>query len=125
MGVRSMGFQVCIDHVGIRELIRNLTVADLKNRYQDSFLGFFWSFLSPFLLAAVLYFRFWDLSAQENYALHLIVGIMVWRFFSAHPHISDFNSFQARSGNQGIYTQADTGIDLRINTTDSFITGIP
>ena len=67
-----------------RELIRNLTVADIQNRYQDSFLGFFWSFLSPFLLAAVLYFVFRSLfSQEENYALHLIVGIMVWRFFSA------------------------------------------
>jgi len=65
-----------------RELIRNLTVADLKNRYQNTSLGFFWSLLSPLLLAAVLYFVFRNLfAAEENFAINLLVGIMAWRFF--------------------------------------------
>lgn len=65
-----------------RELIRNLTVADLKNRYQNTFLGFFWSLLSPLLLAGVLYFVFRHLfGAEENFAINLLVGIMAWRFF--------------------------------------------
>jgi lipopolysaccharide transport system permease protein len=66
-----------------RELIRNLTVADLKNRYQNTSLGFFWSLLSPFLLALVLWFVFRKLFQQEeNFAINLIVGIMMYRFFS-------------------------------------------
>lgn len=66
-----------------RELIRNLTAADLKNRYQNTSLGFFWSILSPFLLAIVLYFVFRNLFKQEeNFAVNLLVGIMVWRFFA-------------------------------------------
>ena len=66
-----------------RELIRNLTVADLKNRYQNTSLGFFWSLLSPFLLAGVLYFVFRHLFGQEEYfAINLLVGIMAWRFFA-------------------------------------------
>jgi lipopolysaccharide transport system permease protein len=66
-----------------RELIRNLTIADLKNRYQNTSLGFFWSILSPLLFAGVLYFIFRKLFIQEeNFALNLIVGIMFWRFFS-------------------------------------------
>jgi len=65
-----------------RELIRNLTVADLKNRYQNTSLGFFWSLLSPLLLAGVLYFVFRHLfGAEENFAINLVVGIMAWRFF--------------------------------------------
>lgn len=65
-----------------RELIGNLTVADLKNRYQNTSLGFFWSLLSPFLLAGVLYFVFRQFFGQEKYfALNLLVGIMAWRFF--------------------------------------------
>ena len=65
-----------------RELIKNLTVADLKNRYQNTFLGFFWSLLSPFLLAGVLYFVFRHIFGQEeHFAINLLVGIMAWRFF--------------------------------------------
>jgi len=65
-----------------RELIKNLTIAELKNRYQNTTLGFFWSILSPLLLALVLYFVFRNLFKQEeNFAIHLLVGIMAWRFF--------------------------------------------
>ncbi|MBN1191140.1 MAG: ABC transporter permease [Dehalococcoidales bacterium] len=67
-----------------RELIRNLTVADLKNRYQNTSLGFFWSLLSPFLFSLVLWFVFKNLfKHEENFAINLIVGFMSWRFFSS------------------------------------------
>ena len=67
-----------------RELIRNLTVADLKNRYQNTSLGFLWSLLSPLLLAGVLYFFFRHLfGAEQNFAINLLVGIMTWRFFTS------------------------------------------
>jgi len=66
-----------------RELIRNLAVAELKNRYQNTSLGYFWSILSPLFMALVLWFVFRKLfGGEDNYALNLIVGIMVWRFFS-------------------------------------------
>lgn len=66
-----------------RELIRNLTIADLKNRYQSTSLGFFWSLLSPFLLAGVIYFAFSHLFGQEeHFTINLLVGIMAWRFFA-------------------------------------------
>ena len=75
-----------------RELIKNLTVADLKNRYQNTTLGFFWSILSPLLLAVVLYFVFRNLFQQEeNFAINLLVGIMAWRFF-ANGTISSLGS---------------------------------
>ena len=65
-----------------RELIWNLTVVDLKNRYQNTALGFFWSLLSPLLLALVLYFVFRHLWGREqNFAINLLVGIMAWQFF--------------------------------------------
>ena len=66
-----------------RELIWNLTVTDLKNRYQNTSLGFLWSLLSPLLLALVLYFIFRHLfGSEENFAINLLVGIMAWRFFA-------------------------------------------
>ena len=66
-----------------RELIRNLTIAELKSRYQNTSLGFFWSILNPFLFAMVLWFVFRNFFKQEeNFAANLLVGIMAWRFFS-------------------------------------------
>ena len=44
--------------------------------------SFFWSILSPLLMALVLYFVFRNLYRQEeNFAINLLVGIMAWRFF--------------------------------------------
>ena len=58
-------------------------MVDLKNRYQNTFLGFFWSLLSPLLLTGVLYFVFRHLFGQEqNYLANVIVGLMTLRFFS-------------------------------------------
>ncbi len=66
-----------------RELTWNLTVVDLKNRYQNTALGFLWSLLSPLLMALVLYFVFRYLFEQEsNFAAYLLVGLMSWRFFA-------------------------------------------
>jgi lipopolysaccharide transport system permease protein len=66
-----------------RELIKNLTIVDLKNRYQNTSLGFLWSILGPFLLVAVLYFVFRNIFRQEeNFAINLLVGLMAWRFFA-------------------------------------------
>ena len=66
-----------------RELIKNLTLADLKNRYQNTSLGFFWSLLSPFLLAGVLYFVFrYAFEQEQHFVISLLVGIMAWRFFA-------------------------------------------
>ena len=66
-----------------RELIKNLTLVELKNRYQNTTLGFFWSILSPLLLALVLFLVFRNLFQQEeNFLVNLLVGIMAWRFFT-------------------------------------------
>ena len=66
-----------------RELIWNLTITDLKNKYQNTSIGFLWSILSPFLLAIVLYLVFRNLFQQEeDFAIYLLVGIMAWRFFN-------------------------------------------
>ena len=38
---------------GSRELLRNLTVRELKVRYKRSTLGFLWTLLNPLLMMAV------------------------------------------------------------------------
>ncbi len=66
-----------------RELIQRLTITDFKTRYQNTFLGFFWSILSPLALAFVLYFIFRNIFKQEeNFAANLLVGVISWRFFA-------------------------------------------
>jgi lipopolysaccharide transport system permease protein len=72
-----------------RELLKNLTLTEIKNRYQNTTLGFFWSVLSPLFLAFILYFVFRKIfKADENYAANLLVGIMVWRFFASGTAMS-------------------------------------
>lgn len=72
-----------------RELIASLTLTDLKGRYQNTTLGFFWSLLSPLLLSMVLFFVFRSVFIQEeNFLLNLLVGIMAWRFFLVSTNAS-------------------------------------
>jgi lipopolysaccharide transport system permease protein len=85
-----------------RELIKNLTVADFKNRYQNTALGFLWSLLSPLLLAGVLYFFFRHLFGQEeNFAINLLVGLMAFRFFTT----GTTSSLQAIVGKPSLVTK--------------------
>ena len=67
-----------------RELIRILTISDLKIKYQSSVLGFAWSLLNPLLLMLVLYFVFSRAFAttQDDFALYLLIGIVTWRFLN-------------------------------------------
>lgn len=66
------------------ELIKNLTISELKTKYAGSVLGFVWSMLNPLLLMIVLYFVFQNVFrfGQENFALYLLIGIITWRFFA-------------------------------------------
>lgn len=70
--------------VEYRELIRILTISDLKVKYQSSVLGFAWSLLNPLLMMLVLYLVFNSVfkSDQENFALYLLIGIVSWRFMA-------------------------------------------
>ena len=57
---------------------------DLKIRYKNSVLGFFWTFLEPLLLLTVLYIVFTNLLKPdiEHYQLYLFLGIIMWNTFS-------------------------------------------
>ncbi len=81
-----------------RELIWNLTLADLKNRYQNTALGFFWSLLSPLLMMGVLYIVFRHLwGREEDFAINLLVGIMAWQFFATGTS-SSLNTIVGKAG---------------------------
>jgi lipopolysaccharide transport system permease protein len=67
-----------------KELIKNLVISDLKNKYSSSVLGFAWSMLNPLLMMLVLYLVFSNVFrfTQEHFALYLLIGITGWRFFA-------------------------------------------
>ncbi|MDN3512681.1 MAG: ABC transporter permease, partial [Candidatus Jettenia sp.] len=55
-----------------------------KLRYNNSLLGFLWVLLKPFMLFLIMFFVWSRLleNTQENYALYLLLGIMMFTFFS-------------------------------------------
>ncbi|MEM2191864.1 MAG: ABC transporter permease [Archaeoglobaceae archaeon] len=66
-----------------RDVIITLTKYEFKLRYRGTMLGVLWSLIAPFLLALVLYFVFRNIFAFiENFAIYVLVGIFVFRFFS-------------------------------------------
>lgn len=67
--------------IDYRELIRILTISDLKIKYQSSALGFAWSLINPLLTMLVLYFVFRNVFAAGNdFGPYLLIGIVTWRF---------------------------------------------
>ena len=69
-----------------RELILNLTVRELKARYKNSVLGFFWSLLNPLGMMLVFTFVFmvmWPNNQVTNYPIFFLCGFLPWQFFSA------------------------------------------
>ena len=72
----------------VRDLLICLVRRDLIVRYQSSVLGFFWSFARPLALVVIftLAFRLILKVSLPNpnvpFALHMLVGVLVWGFFS-------------------------------------------
>jgi len=68
-----------------RILLAELVRTDFKLRYQASALGYLWSILNPLLLFAILYVvfdRFLGIGRGiEHFAVYLLLGIVLWRFF--------------------------------------------
>jgi len=67
-----------------RSLVILFSFNDVKLRYKNSVLGFLWTFLEPLLMLTVLYFVFTNIikSDIENYALYLLLGLIIWYMFS-------------------------------------------
>lgn len=68
-----------------REMIVSLVKRDLKGRYKNSVLGFFWSYLNPLLQLVVYTFVFSIVLRNniEKFYLFLFVALVPWMFFSA------------------------------------------
>ena len=80
-----------------KSLIYNFAISDLKIRYRNSVLGFFWTFLEPLLMLSVLYLVFTNLfkSQIEHFPLYLLLGIILWNMFSRGTNLG-LNSILTR-----------------------------
>ena len=69
---------------GYRELLVGLVRKELKVKYKNSALGFFWSMLNPALYLVVFYMVF-QLVLKNGipfFAIYLLSGLLVWNLFS-------------------------------------------
>jgi len=69
-----------------RILLSEMVRTDLKLRYQSSALGYVWSLLRPLLLFGTLYVVFTQFlkfgDGVPNFAVSLLLGIVMWSFFA-------------------------------------------
>lgn len=67
-----------------RELLQNLVVKELKVRYRNSILGFFWSLLNPLLVMIIFNVIFGQVFRLgiKNFPIYLLSGLLAWNFFN-------------------------------------------
>lgn len=65
-------------------LLIKMTSKELKARYKNTVFGFLWIVVNPLLQMVVIgfIFNFFIKDPIENYYLYLLVGLLVWNFFS-------------------------------------------
>jgi len=66
-----------------KDLLKQLVVRDLKVRYKNSVLGFFWSLVNPLVQVATIWVMVRYIMRLEipNYSAYLLVGYLPWVFF--------------------------------------------
>ena len=68
----------------ILDLIYILTLKEIKTKYKNNVLGYFWSLANPLAYATIFYFVF-SIALRfniENYALFLICALFPWQWIS-------------------------------------------
>ena len=68
-----------------KDLLYYLVKSGLKAEHRNSYLGYFWWLLDPLLNALVYYFLVVIILERggENYAVYLVIGLVVWRWISS------------------------------------------
>ena len=105
-------------------LLRELTVAQIKLKDQSTILGFLWSFLNPLLLLLVIFImfstRFGD--QTEHYALYVLIGIVHYTHFAnstaaALPIFSNMRQLAT----QTVFPKSLLVISIILSRTPEFI----
>ncbi|MDC1165450.1 ABC transporter permease [Candidatus Thioglobus sp.] len=102
-----------------KEKLWVISKMDLKLRYQNSVIGFAWSFLKPVLQFVVYYTVFGfilKVGAGIEYALQLFFGVIIWTFFAESTSIG-LNSFVSKAS-----IISKIRVDKLIPPISSFIT---
>jgi ABC-type polysaccharide/polyol phosphate export permease len=78
-------------------IVKELVIAEFKLRYQNSYLGYFWTLIKPLMLFGVIYlvFSVFMKSPVENYAMYLLLGVIIWNFF-AEATLIGMNTFLSK-----------------------------
>ena len=67
-------------------LVRSIGLSDFKVKYNGSILGYFWTLAKPLLLFGILFVVFSKFlrigSNTPYYAIQLLLGIIIWNYFS-------------------------------------------
>src|SRR5690554_5151984 len=68
-----------------KDLLYYLVKTGLKAEHRNSYLGYFWWLLDPLLNVLVYYFLVVIILNRggENYAVFLVIGLVVWRMISS------------------------------------------
>jgi ABC-type polysaccharide/polyol phosphate export permease len=82
--IRSPAIQELIELWRYRDLLKLLVINSIKTRYKRSSLGVLWTLLNPLLNTLVLSIALSRLLRfhVDNYPIYLLVGLLVWQFFS-------------------------------------------
>lgn len=88
-------------HENYKELVMRLAKTDFKLRYHGSVLGYVWAILKPLLMFTILNFVFSSIfnfrnSGTPNYPLELLMGILMFQFFSEGT-MSGMNSLLSKA----------------------------
>jgi ABC-2 type transport system permease protein len=76
--------QDVVDIVRYRELLSQLVRKELKVKYKDSVLGFFWTLVRPMTQLVIYYLAFTIFlgNQQPAYAIFIFSGLVVWSLFT-------------------------------------------
>lgn len=108
------------DFTGVKELefkkgynqylliLKQLVIKNVRTKYKNSVLGFFWSLLNPLMMMTVLYIVFSrilkikGIGGMDNFAMFMLCGLLPWNYFSST--LSD--ATRAIIGNPNLIKQA-------------------
>jgi ABC-type polysaccharide/polyol phosphate export permease len=87
-----------------RELVLSLALRELRARYKNTVLGFFWSLLNPLammLVFTMVFTVFIQNSELENFPIFILCGLLAWNYFTAGV----MGSINAIVGNANLVTK--------------------
>lgn len=87
-----------------RELVVSLALRELKARYKNTVLGFFWSLLNPLammLVFTMVFTVFIQNSDLRNFPIFILCGLLPWNYFTAGV----MGSINAIVGNANLVTK--------------------